>query len=176
MGAQLTSSSLFFYIYRKIIVAYLFLEHCSVNKFFFVSHGEDRFLLTFMDFFTHVRAWGNVTWKEASILTFYLRVLSLAIRFSLKEFFFVSHNDWSCMLIDFWEPRPVPYSDVIYFMSLSPDLTAPYWTKMFISVSIQRTSQYFFSDTYDVSNSPSPRLRCFHVHWLNFLFISLLCL
>ena len=49
----------------------------------------------------YVRAWGNVTWKEATILTIYLRVFSLAISFSLKEFFFVLHNNWSCMLIDF---------------------------------------------------------------------------
>ena len=51
-----------------MIVAYLFLEHCQLS--FFFSQEEDLFLLTFMDFFTHVRAWGNVTWKEGTILLY----------------------------------------------------------------------------------------------------------
>ena len=60
------------------IIAYLFLEQCLVNYFFFFFfQGEDRFLLTFIDFFAHVRAWRNVIWKEATILTFYLGVFSL---------------------------------------------------------------------------------------------------
>ena len=75
--------------------------------------------------------------KEATILTFYILVFSLAISFSLKEFFFVLHNDLSCMLINFWEPSPVQYSDLIYFMSLSPDLTAPYWAKTVLIVGVE---------------------------------------
>ena len=40
---------------KKNVAQFVFLEHCPVNYFCF-SQGEDRFLLTFIDFFTHVRA------------------------------------------------------------------------------------------------------------------------
>ena len=85
-----------------------------------------------------VRASGNVNWKEATILTFYILVFSLAVSFSLKEFFLVlQYNDLCRMLIDFWEPSPVPYSDLMYVMSLSPDLTAPYWAKTVLIVGVE---------------------------------------
>ena len=51
LGALVIYASLVFMGARlkSLIVTYLFLEHCP-------SQGEDGFLLTFIDFFTHVRA------------------------------------------------------------------------------------------------------------------------
>ena len=121
----------------------------------FFSQGEDRSLFTFIDFFTHVRAWGNVTWKEATILTFYLLVLSLAISFSLKEFFFVLLIMIGLACLSIFK------SLVLYRILMRPTLcrflpllTAPCWTKTVLIVSVQRTGQYFSSGTHYVTNFP----------------------
>ena len=121
----------------------------------FISQGEDRSLLTFFRFFYACTGLRKCYWKEATILTFYFRVLSLAISFSLKEFFFVLLIMIGLACLSIFK------SLVLYRILMRPTscrflslLTAPYWTKTVLIVSVQRTSQYFSSGTHDVTNFP----------------------
>ena len=75
----------------------------SQSIIIFFSQGDNRFWLTFIDFFMHVRAWRKCYLKRSYDPSFYFRVFSVAIlKFFPREIFLCfTYNDWSCMLIDF---------------------------------------------------------------------------
>ena len=82
-------------------IAYLFLEQCLVNYFFFFS-GRRSFFVNLYRFFCACTGLEKCYLKRSYDPNFLPSGLfPIAISFSLKGIFFVLHNDWSCMLIDF---------------------------------------------------------------------------